>query len=177
MLVRQTRLEKAPSATSALHARACSVAKSYPLCETHGLQPARLLCLWNFPGKNTTVGGCFLLQGIFLTQGSNPCFLHLLQCQVDSLPLSHLGSHECISIEYIWHAVYRQIHHATPLLNISKSSYWCQEKSNVLNYGHQGHLGNNASTRSPFLSSVVPFSSCPQSLPASESFPMSQLFA
>ena len=27
------------------------------------------------------------------------------------------------------------------------------------------------------LSSVVPFSSCPQSLPASESFPMSQLFA
>ena len=28
-----------------------------------------------------------------------------------------------------------------------------------------------------FLSSVVPFSSCPQSLPASESFPMSQLFA
>ena len=28
-----------------------------------------------------------------------------------------------------------------------------------------------------FSSSVVPFSSCPQSLPASESFPMSQLFA
>ena len=30
---------------------------------------------------------------------------------------------------------------------------------------------------SAILSSVVPFSSCPQSLPASESFPMSQLFA
>ena len=29
----------------------------------------------------------------------------------------------------------------------------------------------------PAISSVVPFSSCPQSLPASESFPMSQLFA
>ena len=28
-----------------------------------------------------------------------------------------------------------------------------------------------------FSSSVIPFSSCPQSLPASESFPMSQLFA
>ena len=109
--------------------------------------------LWNFPGKNTRVGGCFLLQGIFLTQGSNPCFLHLLQCQVDSLPLSHLGSHECITIEYIWHAVYRQIHHATPLLNISKSSYWCQEKSKVLNYGHQSHLGNNTSICPPFLSS------------------------
>ena len=30
---------------------------------------------------------------------------------------------------------------------------------------------------SAMLSSVIPFSSCPQSLPASESFPMSQLFA
>ena len=29
----------------------------------------------------------------------------------------------------------------------------------------------------PAISSSVPFSSCPQSLPASESFPMSQLFA
>ena len=29
----------------------------------------------------------------------------------------------------------------------------------------------------PISSSIVPFSSCPQSLPASESFPMSQLFA
>ena len=29
----------------------------------------------------------------------------------------------------------------------------------------------------PISSSVVPFSSCPQSLPASESFPVSQLFA
>ena len=32
-------------------------------------------------------------RGIFLTQGSNPCLLHVLQWQVDSLPLSHLGSH------------------------------------------------------------------------------------
>ena len=31
----------------------------------------------------------FLLQGIFLTQGSN---LHLLHWQVGSLPQSHLGS-------------------------------------------------------------------------------------
>ena len=29
----------------------------------------------------------FLLQGIFLTQGSNPCLLYLLYWQVDSLPL------------------------------------------------------------------------------------------
>ena len=28
----------------------------------HGLQPMRLLCPWNFPGKNTGVGCPFLLQ-------------------------------------------------------------------------------------------------------------------
>ena len=32
-----------------------------------------------------------LLQGIFLTQESNPCLLSLLHWQVESLPLSHLG--------------------------------------------------------------------------------------
>ena len=35
----------------------------------HGLSPARLLCPWDFPGKNTGVGCHFLPQGIFLTQG------------------------------------------------------------------------------------------------------------
>ena len=37
--------------------------------------------------------GChFFLWEIFLTQGSNAYLLHLLHWQVDSLPLSHLGS-------------------------------------------------------------------------------------
>ena len=36
----------------------------------HGLQPTRLLCPWDFPGKHTGVGCYFLLQGI-LTQGSD----------------------------------------------------------------------------------------------------------
>ena len=34
----------------------------------HGLQPTRLLCPWDFPGKNTGVGCHFLLQEVFLTQ-------------------------------------------------------------------------------------------------------------
>ena len=33
---------------------------------------------WNAPGKNTGVDCHALLQGIFLTQGLNPCFLCLL---------------------------------------------------------------------------------------------------
>ena len=38
----------------------------------------RLLCPWDFPDKNTGVGCHGLLQGILLTQGLNPRFLHLL---------------------------------------------------------------------------------------------------
>ena len=37
----------------------------------YGLQPTRLLCPWDSPGKNTGMGCHALLQGIFLTQGSN----------------------------------------------------------------------------------------------------------
>ena len=42
-----------------------------------------------FPDNSTGAGCHFILQGIFLTQGSNPCLLH---GQADSLSLHHLGS-------------------------------------------------------------------------------------
>ena len=42
----------------------------------------------DFSGKNTRVHCHFLLQGIVLTQGSNPCLLHW---QAGLLPSSHLG--------------------------------------------------------------------------------------
>ena len=42
--------------------------------------------------QNTGVGCRFLLQGIFLTQGSNLHLLDLQHWQADSLPLSFLGS-------------------------------------------------------------------------------------
>ena len=38
---------------------------------SRGLQPTRILCPWDSPGKNTGVGCHFLLQGIFPTQESN----------------------------------------------------------------------------------------------------------
>ena len=50
------------------------LAKSFPtLLQPHGLLPTRLFCLWEFPNKNTGVRSHFLLQGIFLTQGSHLC--------------------------------------------------------------------------------------------------------
>ena len=58
----------------------------------HGLQPARLLCLWNLPSKDTGVCCHFLLQGIFPNQGLNLRLLCLLHWQAVSLPLCHSGS-------------------------------------------------------------------------------------
>ena len=57
--------------------------------QLHGLQPARLLCPWNFPGKNTGVSCHSLFQGIFPTQGLNLCLLH---CRHVLYHLNHQGS-------------------------------------------------------------------------------------
>ena len=53
-----------------------------------GLQRAKLLCPGNSLGKNTGVGFYAFLQGVFPTQGLNPCLLHLLHWQVGSLSLA-----------------------------------------------------------------------------------------
>ena len=55
---------------------------------------------WDFPSRNTGVGCHFLLQGIFLTQGSKPMSP---AWQVGSLPLTHQWgrhTHICIYIAY-----------------------------------------------------------------------------
>ena len=56
------------------------------------------------PGSNTGVGCHFLLQGILLTQGLNPCLLSLLHWQACSLPLkvkvAQLGPTLCDPMDY-----------------------------------------------------------------------------
>ena len=47
----------------------------------HGLQPAQLLSQWDSPRENTGVSGHALLQGIFLSQESNPSLLCFLHCR------------------------------------------------------------------------------------------------
>ena len=77
-------------------------------------------CPWDFPDKNTGVGRYFLLQGIFLTQGSN---LHLLYLQPGSL-----------TTEAPWEAwwvtlsspLYRWKDRSTKRL--SSCSEWCRKK-------------------------------------------------
>ena len=62
---------------------------SLPGSSVHGISQARVLDYQkSFPGKKE-IAISFLLQGIFLTQGSNA---YLLRWQAYSLPLSQLGS-------------------------------------------------------------------------------------
>ena len=50
--------------TEPVYTRARSVVST--LCGPMDCKPARVLCPWTFPGRNTTVGHHFLLQGINL---------------------------------------------------------------------------------------------------------------
>ena len=60
--------------------------------QPYGLQPSRLLCPWDSLGNNTGVGCHALLQGLFPTQGSNPCLLGVLHWQQVLYHQHHLGS-------------------------------------------------------------------------------------
>ena len=154
---------------SSLSPGVCS--NSCPL-QFHELSPARLLCPRDSTGKNTGMGWHSLLQGIFPTQGSNPCLLCLLHWKVDSLPVAPLTVREALTVESSSSSVaqlcltlwLRGLQHVrlpcpspTPgaYSNSCPLSQWCH----------------------PTLSfSVIPFSSHLQSFPASGSFPMSQFF-
>ena len=65
----------------------CVISQSCPTrCRPHGLWSSRLLCPWDFSGKNAGVGCHFLLQKIFLTQALNLHLLSLLHCRWIFLP-------------------------------------------------------------------------------------------
>ena len=80
------------------------------------LQPTRFVCPWDSLGKNTRVGGHFLFQGIFLTQGSNLHLLHLLHWQADSLPVVPPG--KPIGLSYMIFIMLRYGPSITTLLKI-----------------------------------------------------------
>ena len=113
----------------------CMHAKSLQSCPTlrpYGLQPARLLCPWDSPGKNTGMGYHALLQGIFLTQGSNLCLLHLLHQQAGSLTTSttweaHLESHKFLEMETLptlLREKIRDLGRTWPSIALLKKFYW-----------------------------------------------------
>ena len=113
----------------------------------HRWQPTRLPRPWDSPGKNTGVGCHFLLQCMKLKSESEVA-QSCLTLSDDPIDYSLPGS----SIHGIFQArvlEWGAIAFSDPL------SRWC-------------HL--------TISSSVIPFSSCLQSFPASGSFPMSQFF-
>ena len=58
---------------------------------------ARLLCLWDSPGKSTGVGCQALLQRILPTQGLTSCFIKSPALQAGSLPLGLPGKPPLLS--------------------------------------------------------------------------------
>ena len=125
------------------------------------------------PGKNIGVGCQALHQRIFLSQGLNLCLLCLTLAGgffTISTTWGASSSRDIFSSVQFIHSVMsdslwpHELQHARPPCPSPTSgvhsdsrplSQWCHPAISFL---------------------VVPFSSCPQSLPASESFPMSQLF-
>ena len=60
--------------------------------QSYGLLLARLLWLWDSPGRNSELRCHPLLQGILPTKGSNPCLSCLLHWQAGSLLPAPPGS-------------------------------------------------------------------------------------
>ena len=74
-------------------------------CDPMDCSPPGSYCPWDSPGKNTREGCHALLQGIFLTQGLNMCFLH---CWWILYPLSQLRSQILVysTTKYIYIYIY-----------------------------------------------------------------------
>ena len=67
--------------------------------QPYGSLPARLLCPWDSPGKNTGVGCHALLLGIFPTQEPASIKIHLLL--VESINLNNNNSNQFLSTFYV----------------------------------------------------------------------------
>ena len=88
----------------------------------HGLQLARFLCPWNSPGKNTGVGGHFLLQGPQMVAANSGISL-----QAQDFP----ATYKSITTPYT--ATYRLLSACPALLSCATSSR-INKISNTLNH-------------------------------------------
>ena len=159
----------------------------------YSLKVSSLLCPWDFPGKNTGVGCHFLLQGIFLTQGSK---LHLLCLGIGRWILYHCTTKKycrrmslCPSraSELMWafeplralKAIWRSCCSVTQSCPTLCDPMDCSTPGFPVLYQlldlPQTHVHRVSDAIQP-SHPVIAFS-CLQSFPASGSFPMSWLFA
>ena len=146
-----------------------------------GLRSARLLCPWDCLSKNTGVGCHSLLQGIFMTQGSNLCLLYYREILDHWVTQEAQDKNNCfefniyLMVESVWFNSVTQLcltlcdpmdcsMPGLPVLHqlpgfIQTHVHWVSDAI------QPSHL------LSPSLSSHL------QSFPASGSFPVSQFFA
>ena len=110
---------------------------------------------------------CYFLRSShphLLPQSPKDCSIHL------SLLLSHIQGYHSVQFSSVAQScptLCNSMNRSTPGLPVHQPTPGVHSDSHPLS--HWCHPA--------ISSSGVPFSSCPQSLPASESFPMSQLFA
>ena len=141
------------------------------LCNPMDCSPLSSSCPCDFPGKNTGVGCCFLLQGIFPTQGSNLHFLHLLYWQAGSLRLMTPGKPLSPG----------SVHFSCSVVSDSLRLHESQHARPPFPSPTPGVHSDSTSIESVMPSSHLilchPLLLLTESLPASKSFPMSQHFA
>ena len=170
--------------------------------QQHG--PARLLVHEDSPGRNTGMGFHVLLQGIFPTQGSNPCLLH---CRQIIYCLSHQGSplYRYLDIikkkkldNKVWYFIFHKTYHKSFPMLYSIQKYYigiccysvahlgptlcdsmdCSMPGFPVRYlpeFGQTHVHWVNDAIQPSHPLLSPFPSCPQSSPASGSLLLSWL--
>ena len=137
--------------------------------------PCGLYSPWNSPSQNTGVGSLSLLQGILPTQESNQGLLH---CKLILYQLSYQGSpFLCIAHGIICDSV----QFSCSVMSDSLQPHGPQHTKPPCPSPTPGVYSNSCPLSQWYhptiLSSVIPFSSCLQSFPASGSFQMSHLFS
>ena len=76
--------------------------------QPHGLQPSRLLCPWDFPGKSTGVGCHCLLRSIYLLPIYFRCFEGFCEYRYHANNSGHLlgmgkmGTFSLMYINFVW---------------------------------------------------------------------------
>ena len=94
--------------------------------QPHGLQPARLLCPWTFPGKNTGVGCHFLLHTLtlYVKSGSIVIFTMLILPTHKNSIFLHLFRSLFLFPLVFCHFQHRKPTHVLWYLHLSISFFW-----------------------------------------------------
>ena len=139
--------------------RARSVTQPCLTLGPHALEPARLLCPWDSPGKSTGVGCHALLQGILPTQGSNPGLLHCRQILYHWSTRETQGLHPpCQMIGACAILPPKQLSQDTESVQIERPSWLLGLRSRILEMSRDGSSGADVGREPKWTSpSFIPF--------------------